>query len=68
MEQVNLYNKRSQAVKLALIALVFITLSLWMLSKGVLGFNNIWTWLVIGFFGLGVIIGLFQLLDRRPQL
>jgi hypothetical protein len=63
---IKLYKSPWRAIKLILLCSVFVIGGLFMLTKTD---TPKWVWyLNIGFFGLGYPVGLFHLLDRRPQI
>ncbi len=66
MTEVRLYRSRGKVLRMVLLCSVFVGLGYFMLGRpdapqGI-------AWLSIGFFGLGFLFGLYQLLDRRPQI
>ncbi len=66
MQELRLRKSPWKAVKLLLGSGAFVAVGWWMLGE-----PNAPTWaawLSIGFFGLGLPLSLFQLLDRRPQI
>ena len=66
MTELRLYKSPWKAVKLLLGCGAFVALGVWLLGQP--DTPSLVAWLSIGFFGLGIPIALFQLLDRRPQL
>jgi hypothetical protein len=63
---IKLYKSPWRAIKLILLCSIFVFGGLFMLTKTD---TPTWVWyLNIGFFGLGYPVGLFHLLDRRPQI
>lgn len=64
--EIRLYKSRWRALKLLVGCVAFVGIGLWILQKpdapAVVG------WASVVFFGLGIPISLFQLLDRRPQI
>ena len=47
----------------------FVLIGIWMITREPVGTTNyIMGWFITCFFGLGIPVGLFQLLDRRPQI
>lgn len=66
MTEIKLYKSPWRAVKLLLLCSIFVGLGIWGINTGAM--PNWIVWLGIGFFGLGYPIGIFHLLDRRPQI
>ena len=66
MVEYKLYKSRSKAAKLLLLSSVFVFLGIFLLNQPQT--SKFMAWTCILFFGLGVALGLFQLLDRRPQI
>lgn len=66
MIEYKLYKSRSKALKLFLGSSLFVTAGIFLLNQP--NTSKFMAWLCILFFGMGVILGLFQLLDRRPQI
>lgn len=66
MQELKIYKSPWKAIRMMLLCSVFVVPSAFLL----LATNESrWQlWLSIGFFGLGYPLGIFQLLDRRPQL
>jgi len=66
MQEIKIYKSSGKAIKLILISSVFVAGGFFIL------FNNkedtAAAWFCICFFGLCLLVGLFQLLDRRPQI
>jgi hypothetical protein len=65
MTEYKLYKSPWKAIKLLAVCSLFVAAGFFILSAGKA--SPVMAWLTIGFFGLGIPIGLFQLLDRRPQ-
>ena len=66
MEELKIYKSPWKAIKMMLLSSVFVLPSLWLL---VWGQDKSWQlWMAVGFFGLGYPLGIWQLLDRRPQI
>ncbi|MBK8851783.1 MAG: hypothetical protein IPN73_16765 [Saprospiraceae bacterium] len=66
MKEIKLYKSPLRAIKLILLSSIFVGFGLWGILTG-----HMPTWLArlnIVFFGLGYPVGLFHLLDRRPQI
>ena len=67
MTEIRIYKSRWQAIKMMLLCTVFVGLSVYFLRNGDVGDKTIF-WKCICFFGLGYPLGLFYILDRRPQV
>lgn len=61
-----IYKSRRKAIKLLVFSTLFVGAGLFILAAGKA--NPMMAWATIIFFGLGIPISLFQLLDRRPQI
>ena len=69
MTDIKFYNAPWKSLKLIAASSLFVILGIWILTKANNGvFDKIMGWIGIIFFSLGIIVGLFQLLDRRPQI
>jgi len=66
MAEIKLYKSPLKSLKLFVIASAFVILGIWLLLKA--DDSRIISIMTILFFGLGLLIGLFNLLDRRPQI
>lgn len=66
MKEYNLYKSRSKAVKVLLLSSMFVIAGVYLLNQP--NTSKFMAWLCILFFGMGIPFGLFQLLDRRPQI
>ncbi|GAB3850172.1 hypothetical protein GCM10028822_15200 [Hymenobacter terrigena] len=66
MTEFRLYKSRWKALKLLVGCAMFVGLGCFMLSQA--DAPRLVAWASIGFFGLGIPVSLFQLLDRRPQI
>lgn len=66
MTEIKLYKSPWRAIKLLVISSVFVAIGFRGLYDGKMpsGFD----WIGIIFFGTGIIVGLFHLFDRRPQI
>ena len=63
---IKLYKSPWRAIKLILLCSIFVFGGIFLLTNTD---SPKWVaWLNIGFFGLGYPVGLFHLLDRRPQI
>ena len=66
MLEFRLYKSPKKVVKMMLGAAAFVGLGIYLLTKPT---TEPWkAWVCIGFFSLGILIGLYQLLDRRPRI
>ena len=66
MTEFRLYKSRWKALRLLLGCAVFVAMGIVLVARGS---TPPWgAWACIGFFGLGVPVSIFQLLDRRPQI
>ncbi|MBF9142238.1 STM3941 family protein [Hymenobacter properus] len=66
MTEFRLYKSRRKALRLLLGCGAFVAMGCFLLVRGS---SPPWgPWVCIGFFGLGLPLGFFQLLDRRPQI
>lgn len=66
MTEINIYKSPWQAIKLMLLCTPFVLGGVWMLSTPD---GPHWLgWISVLFFGLGYPLGVYNLLDRRPQL
>jgi hypothetical protein len=66
MTEFKIYNSPLKALRLIGMASIFVFIGIYMLNEpDVPGFVS---WSSILFFGLGYPVGLYQLLDRRPQI
>src|SRR5918993_5324854 len=66
MTEYKIYKSRWKAIKLLAVCSLFVAAGFFILSAGKA--SPLGAWLTIGFFGLGIPVSLFQLLDRRPQI
>lgn len=66
MKEIKLYKSNWKIIKLMLLSSIFVGLGIWGLVTNIKP-NLIW-WLNIGFFGLSYPLGIFHLLDRKPQI
>ncbi len=66
MTEIKLYKSNWRAIKLILISSIFVCLGFWGILTG--NMSTWMAWLSIGFFGLGLPIGMFHLFDKRPQI
>jgi hypothetical protein len=66
MQELRLYKSTSRAVRLLLLCSAFVVPSALLIAYDD---NYPWQlWLSIAFFGLGYPLGIYQLLDKRPQI
>jgi hypothetical protein len=69
MTEIKLYKRPLKQVGYFLLAIPFVAIGIWMISSEPTGTtNHIVGWLCTGFFGFIILVGLFQLFDRRPQI
>ena len=66
MQELKIYKSPWKAIRMMLLCSVFVVPSVLLLTLG--GDKSWQLWLGAGFFGLGYPVGIFQLLDRRPQI
>lgn len=66
MMEFKIYKSPWKAIKLLAGCSLFVAAGFFILTAGKA--SPVMAWLTIGFFGLGIPISLFQLLDRRPQI
>jgi hypothetical protein len=66
MTEIKIYKSPWKAIKLILLCSIFVLGGLYMLNQH--DTPRLVAWLSILFFGIGYPIGLYQLLDRRPQI
>ena len=66
MTEYKLYKSRSKAIKLLLLSSLFVCVGIFLLSKP--DTSRLMAWSCILFFGLGIPLVLFQLLNKRPQI
>lgn len=66
MKEYKLYKSRSKAVKLLLLSSLFVIAGIFLLNQP--NTSKFMAWSCILFFGMGIPIGLSQLLDGRPQI
>lgn len=66
MKEIKIYKSRWKAIKMMLLCSIFVVPSAYVLLRYD---SSPWQlWLSVCFFGLGYPFGIFQLLDRRPQI
>ncbi|WP_417942995.1 STM3941 family protein [Flavobacterium sp. RS13.1] len=63
MQEIKLYKSLYKAIILLLGSTAFVVIGFFIKAE-----NPFIAWLCIGFFGLGIFVGLFNLFDRRPQI
>lgn len=69
MTELKLYKSSWKGVKIIALCLPFVIIGIWMISEKQLGtFDYFMGWFATSFFGLGIPIGFFVLLDKRPQI
>ena len=69
MVEVKLYKTPFKGLKIFALTIPFVIIGVCMIMKEPAGsFYYIAGWACVGFFGLGIPVGLFQTFDRRPQI
>ena len=69
MLEIKLYKRPLKIVRYFFLTIPFVANGIWMISSEPTGTTNyIVGWLCTCFFGLIILVGLFQLFDRRPQI
>jgi hypothetical protein len=69
MTEVKLYKKPLKGLKIFVFSIAFIAIGVFATNKETIGTTNyIMSWIWTCFFGLGILVGLFQTFDRRPQI
>lgn len=69
MIEIKLYKSKKKALKIFLLALPLIAIGIWMINKdGGTETDRIMGWIGTCFFSLAIPVGLFHLLDKRPQM
>jgi hypothetical protein len=69
MKEIRLYNTAWKGLILILIALAFVAVGIWMISREPYGSTKyVMGWIGSCLFGLGIPIGIFNIFDKRPQL
>lgn len=69
MTVIKLYKTTTKGLKIIGMCLPFVVMGIWMITDSPYGSTEyIMGWIGTCFFGLGIPIGLIQLLDRRPQI
>lgn len=69
MTEIKLYKTTTKGLKIIGMSLPFVAIGLWMITQEQIGTTPyIMGWICTCFFGLGFPVGLFQTLDRRPQI
>jgi len=66
MTEIKLFKSPLKSLKLLFISLIFVVAGIWLLLKT--DDSKIISISAILFFGLGLLFGLFNVLDRRPQI
>ena len=65
MTEIKLYKSPIKSLRLFLLSSIFVIPSAWLIYKG----DNNWKlWFPLCFFGLGYIVSVFNILDRRVQI
>ena len=69
MAEIKLYKSSSRAIKLIALSLAFVLIGIWVIFKEQKGtFDYMMGWFCTCFFSIGIPIGFFILLDKRPQI
>jgi hypothetical protein len=68
MNEILLYKKPTKALKIILLSSPFVAIGFWMLDRDNSLYDNFMAYASIIFFGFGILVGLFHLVDRRPQI
>ncbi|MEN2399293.1 STM3941 family protein [Flavobacterium sp. MC2016-06] len=69
MTEIKLYKSNWKGIKLIALALPFVIIGIWMISKEQKGtFDFYMGWFITSFFGLGIPLGIFALFDKRAQI
>ena len=68
MKEIEFYKSKLKAIKLILLSLPFVAFSVWDLNNSNHIDSTWFNWLGISFFGLGILLGLFNLFDKRPEI
>ena len=69
MTELKLYKSSWKGIKLIALTLPFVIIGIWVISKEQKGtFDYIMGCLCVSFFGLGIPLGVFTLLDKRAQI
>lgn len=69
MSEIKLYKRPLKELRYYFLIIPLVAIGIWMVSSEPTGTTNyIVGWLCISFFGLMILVGLFQLFDRRPQI
>lgn len=66
MESITIYKSPKQAYKLLAICIPFVIIGIWMLSRSET--DMLMAVGVVLFFGLGIIVGIVMLFDKKPQI
>ncbi len=69
MTEIKLYKSNLKGIKIFALCLPFVLIGVWMISEKQNGtFDFYMGWFIASFFGLGIPISIFTLLDKRPQI
>ncbi|MBN8835645.1 MAG: hypothetical protein J0I09_00145 [Sphingobacteriia bacterium] len=68
MTEIKFYKSSSKGLKIFVWPILFAAMGIWLFSKSASSFDNIIAWVCVCLCGLGIALGLFQTLDRRPQI
>ncbi|GEM55714.1 hypothetical protein B0A58_16110 [Flavobacterium branchiophilum NBRC 15030 = ATCC 35035] len=69
MTELKLYKSNSKGFKILAMSLPFVSIGIWMIAENHNGtFDFYMGWFITSFFGLGILIIIFNFLDKRPQI
>jgi hypothetical protein len=69
MTEVKLYKTPWKAIKIIALTIPFVIIGVWLAAKSDSDSKErIMGWFISCFFGLGIVVGLFNLFDKRPQI
>ncbi len=69
MTEIKIYKSRKKVLKLFLLATPLIMIGIWMIIRADSSeMQRILGWIGTCFFGLAILVGLFHLFDKRPQI
>jgi hypothetical protein len=66
MKEIKLYKSPQKSLKMLFLSLVFVVPSLYFIIRGE---DHLWIWwLSVCFFGIGTVMSLYNMLNRRPRI
>lgn len=69
MTELKLHKTTTKGLKIIGMSIPFVVIGVWMIIQEPAGTTDyIMGWLCTSFFGLGILVGIFQSFDRRPQI